>query len=125
MFDLFFDYFIFDRPRYTFTRNIFDMYPWRFVNKDGKLYIVLNFLGIDEKDINISVENSDDNQYPYWLIVEGKTKNDLLDSEYSVKIPFKVKKEPENIDWTLNNGLLTLEISFKELPKLEVKINKK
>ena len=115
----------FDRNNFYFSRLTKDMQPWREVDKDGKQYLVLNFLGIDESDMDLKVEPTNEPWYPFKLTVCGKTHNDLLNTDYSTNMTFRLAKEPKDILYTLKDGLLTLEITYQEPVKPSVNISKK
>ena len=71
------NFFGFDLDRYFFNRcGIKDMHPYRTIEKDGKLVMVLNTLGIDSKDIHVEVE-AGDTSAPQYLKVSGKTENPI------------------------------------------------
>ncbi len=43
-----FDSMFFDKNAYTFTRDVHDMFPYRVVQKDGKIYLKLNTLCVSK-----------------------------------------------------------------------------
>lgn len=116
------DFLIFEK--FFFNRPTKDMSPWQTVEKDGKLYLVVNMLGIDEKDISISVENSM-NYKGQYLVIHGKTMNETLDKEYSFSSRHRVRTPIKSIDWSAKDGLVTLEIEFEQPVKPSVRITRK
>lgn len=120
----YFDWFIFDKPLYRFTRETKDCYPYRFVEKDGKYILVINALGIKKEDINIDVSASSD-QTGQMLIIKGNTHNDILDTDYNIYMCFNTQRELESIDWDVQDGLLKLDLAFKEPEKPKVNITRK
>lgn len=123
MFDLF-DDFNFFPIKYRFSRGLKDMIPTYVTEKDGKVVVVANVLGISDSDLNISVENSNVSGWKYMLWVRGKTYNEILDQEFEVNLPFTFNKEISQIERHLENGILTLHVSFEEPVKPSVKIVK-
>jgi HSP20 family molecular chaperone IbpA len=123
MIDLF-DWFNFYSPAYYFSRTLKDMLPTDIKEKDGKVEIVANALGIAEKDIDISVENSKWSGWKYVLWVRGTTHNEYLDKDFSINLPFVSNNSIKTVDWKLNNGIIHLELGFDEPVKPTVKINK-
>jgi HSP20 family molecular chaperone IbpA len=116
-----FQFLFFDKNLYSFSRPIYDMHPYKFIDKDDKSYLIISALGIAKKDINIEVKSSD---YPnsYLLVISGNTKNEILDKEYKLNITFEVKKSIKSIVWDTLNGVLQLEIQFEEPLKPSVQI---
>lgn len=124
MLDLF-DFVSFWPTSYNFNRSLKDMRPTEIIEKDGKVIIVANALGISEKNIDIKVEQSKWNGWKYALWVRGNTHNEVLDKDFTINIPFALNKDVKNIEWSLENGVLTLEVSFEEPVVPSVKISKK
>lgn len=120
-----FDMFSFYSPAYYFSRTLKDMLPTYVTEKEGKVLVVANALGIAEKDINITVENSKWSGWKYALWIRGTTHNATLDKDFSINIPFGVNNHIKAIDWSLNDGIITLELSFDEPTQPAVKISKK
>jgi HSP20 family molecular chaperone IbpA len=115
------DLFSFDLDKYSFSRMTKDMHPYNFVEKDNKNFIVINALGISDKDINVEVSGTD---YPnkQMLKVTGNTRNELLEQDNRINMTFYVYRPIESVTWETNNGLLELEISFKEPIKPTAKV---
>lgn len=109
---------------YGFNRPMYERKGWVSIEKDGKAFVFVNVLGINEKDIDVSV-NSTDNPNHYLLSVSGKTKNELLDKEFSTEIQFTVFRPMKEVLKSVENGLLTLEIEFEEPVKPKVSIRNK
>jgi HSP20 family molecular chaperone IbpA len=122
---MFSDFFDFDLSRYFFNRcGIYDMHPYKAVEKDGKLVVILNTLGIDAKDIHVEAEGGDEH-FPQYLKVTGKTMNPITEEEHSINILLGVRKEVENVDWENKDGLTYLEVGFAEPIKAKISINSK
>lgn len=110
---------------YSYTRPILDSKPYQIIkDKDGKKStIVFNALGIPKDDIKISVERQKGQDY---LTISGETKNELSNKTYNVSGQFVIdSNEVSEIDWDCKDGLLTVEIKFKEPEKSKIKINQK
>lgn len=110
---------------YSYTRPILDSKPYQIIkDRDGKKStIIFNALGISKSDIKISVERQKGQDY---LTISGETKNELSSKTYNVSGQFIIdSNEINEIDWDCENGILTIEIKFKEMEKSNIKINKK
>lgn len=120
LFDFGFD---FDRDFYRFSRNLKDMYPYEVIKKDNSSIIVHNVVGMPKDDIKIDIvkENKVD-----YLVIAGETKNEVTGRNYSVSSRFKIDgDEVQNIDWYVKDGLLYIEVHFKEAQKPDININYK
>ena len=115
---------IFWEPKeYCYHRPIFDSKPYQLIKKDKEIIIAFNALGINADDIKVSVEKEKNVDY---LVIDGETKNELTGKTYSANGKFVVDSENiEKIDWSAENGVLIIEVFFKEAKKPEVKINRK
>lgn len=120
----FYDLFYFDTPSYFFNRATKDMYPYKAIEKDGKLFIVTNTLGVSPDDISVEVKLADNRQYQI-VSVSGSTKHEILEKEYNVNMNFKVFKDIKEVNWEAKDGLLTLEILFNEPVKPAIKVIRK
>lgn len=110
---------------YSYTRPTLDSKPYQIVKeKDGKKSsIIFNCLGIKKSDISINIERQKGQDF---LTISGETKNELLNKTYNVSGRFIIDgNEIDEIDWDCNDGLLVIEIKFKEPEKPQIKINQK
>jgi len=122
---MFADYFDFLFDKYFFNRcGIYDMHPFRAVEKDGKLVVILNTLGVDPKDIHVEAEQGD-YYYPQYLKISGKTINPITEEEHSVNMRFGIHKEVSDVDWENKDGLTYLEVKFAEPIKPKISISNK
>lgn len=122
---MFSDFFDFDFGKYFFNRcGIKDMHPYTAVEKDGKLVVILNTLGIDAKDIHVEAEAGDE-YFPQYLKITGKTMNPITEEEHSINMRLGVRKAVENVDWENKDGLTYLEVSFAEPIKPKISISNK
>lgn len=124
---MFANYFDFLFDNYFFNRcGIYDMHPYRAVEKDGKLVVILNTLGIDPQDIHIEPETGD-SYFPQYLKISGKTMNPITEEEHSINMRLGVRKEVSSVDWENKDGLTYMEIRFAEpiKPKISISSNKK
>jgi HSP20 family molecular chaperone IbpA len=118
---MYFDDFFFPvLDSYRFHRPMLERQGWYSLEKDGKLLVLLNVLGIDEKDLTVDVKSAENNKE--MICVNGSTKDELFDKDFSVNMNFLVGKPMEQVKTSVKNGFLTLEISFKEpvLPSVKV-----
>jgi len=116
-----FDYdsfFNWDKPAYSFSRSVHDMYPYQLKNFDDKVVLAHSVVGIKPDDVIVSVEGdpkSDRNQ----LVIEGLTHNDILDYDYKVKSKFDFKANLfKNIDYTVEDGIVYITL-YKKEPEAE------
>ena len=116
-----FNPFDWDRNSYRFTRLEKDMNPYTVYKKDGGLILVHNVLGINKEDLKIStkVEN-----HTSFIVIEGKSKDEITEKEYSINSRFsfdKSKMNIENAKCSMKNGLLYIDIPYR----LEAKAKEK
>ena len=116
------DFFWFDDSAYRFNRPMLERQGWYSKEKDGKLLLLLNVLGVNESDLNIEVKPVENNKEV--ICISGKTKDELFDREFSVNMNFMISKPMEQVKTSVKNGLLILEIEFKEPVKSSVRILK-
>ena len=109
---------------YSFSRPFQESDGFYAVEKDGKIIVTVNALGINENDIDVQVETDPENANKQFLLVKGKTHNEILDKDFSLTWKRYSFKPFDKIDWNLKNGLLTLEIAFKSPVKPEVSIKR-
>jgi HSP20 family molecular chaperone IbpA len=114
----------FDRPTFSFDHPTKDMSPWCQVEKDGKLYLVVNALGISEEDISVEAKGTD-RQNVSLLVISGKTFNETLERDYRTNAKFFIYRPMKHISWATKDGLLEIEIEFEEPVKPSVKITKR
>lgn len=103
-----------DKTLYKFNRAEKDMNPYSIVNKKDEVIIVHNILGIDKKDLKLQVKVENHKRY---LIIEGRTKDEITEKEYSISSSFEV--DDRNLDMkkakiTVDRGLLFIRIPLKK-----------
>ena len=102
------------------------MHPYSIVNLKDKTIITHNILGIDKKDLKLSLTRENGNAY---ILIEGKTIDELTKKTYSVSSRFAIDESQldlSKISSTAKNGLLYITIPFKakeELKNTTLKIN--
>lgn len=112
----------FDKDFYRFNRPTKDMKPYRIVENNNKVYIVINAVGIKKEDIKITLEKLNGVNY---LVVNGESKNEVLNTSYSINLRFIINPESiENIEWYVQNGLLYIECFTKQV-KTNINIKSK
>lgn len=109
---------------YWFRRPFLENSGYACIEKDGKLIIVINALGVKDDDLRVDIEGSY-NPNVQKLKVEGNTKHSILDQNFRLSMAFNLYKPAKEVTYTLEDGLLTLEITFNEPVKPEVKVSKK
>ena len=118
---LFFDdVFVPSRQKSSFRRPFLENIGYTHIEKDGDVYLVINVLGIDEKDLKVSFEPTD-NINTLSLVIDGKTHNETLDYDFSFKKVFTVSKPVKRYGSRVENGLLTIKLEFEQpvTPQIE------
>lgn len=118
---LFFNFMDWDKDFYSFNRSTKDMYPYEIVRKENKNIIVFNALGLPKECIKVDF---DKNRGTDYLVISGETKNEVTNKTYSVNGRFSIdSNQIKDIEWYVKDGLLYVEVSFKqpEKPKINIK----
>lgn len=111
----FLDPFTWDKNIYKFNRGEKDMHPYSIVDNEKAFIIVHNILGVDKKDLKVSIKPENNKTY---LSIEGKTKDIITTKEYSVSSRFELDVDQldlTKVSSTMNNGLLY--ITFVKKPR--------
>lgn len=120
MFDFLLD---FDRDFYNFNRSIKDMSPYQIKRYKDHTTLVHNVVGIKKEDLHINLEPDRNTTY---LVITGETKNDVLGSTYNVNSRFSVNKdEVSKVEWEVKDGLLYVDIFYKEPEKVNIEIKER
>ena len=112
--NLFIDPLTCDKDSYKFNREEKDMRPYSVTNTKKDTIIVHNVLGIDKKDLKLTMKSSKEG---IFLLLEGKTKDSLTGKEYSINSTFQLDDAQLNltkITSKMENGLLYIIIPNKE-----------
>lgn len=104
----------------VFNRPMYERRGYTYKEQDGNYILTINALGVEPSDINIEADYDDDGHN--ILKVSGKTLVD--ESEYKISYQFAFRKEIEEVSSKTTNGLLVLEIKFKEPVRPQIKITK-
>lgn len=121
LYDLFFD-----KDFSSVNRLIKDSHPYQIIKDDKKDIIVLNALGVAEKDIKIEVKRSDLNDRTNYLYIEGETKNEITGTDYSISNRFTLNRSKvKEIKYECKDGLLYIDVFYKEEAIKEIPISKK
>lgn len=113
--------YIYSKPSIWYRRPFQEVRGYSAYQKDGKLFIKYNVLGLSKDDIKIEIEPSENSNFSY-LIVKGEKQDGDLDTTWQVSYQTPVKT-PENIEASVENGILTVSLQYKEPVKPDVKIN--
>ena len=122
-FDELFNSFDWDKKNYKFNRDEKDMHPYSIIDNEKEVIIVHNVLGIDKKDLKISLNKESGNTY---ILIEGKSIDELTKKEYSISSKFAIDATQLNIKYissTMKNGLLYIVIPLKKEEKLKQNID--
>jgi len=116
----FFETLSFDPRAYRFHRPMLEREGYFTIEKDGKILVLLNVLGVAKDDISVDVKNTSENKE--LIVINGTTKNEDFDKEFSINMSFLVGKPMETLEWDMENGFMTMTLTFKEPVKPSVKI---
>ena len=122
-FDELFNSFDWDKKSYKFNRDEKDMHPYSIINNKKETIIVHNVLGIDKKDLKISLNKESGNTY---ILIEGKSIDELTKKESSISSRFALdtaQLDIKNVTSTMKNGLLYITIPLKKEEKENIQID--
>lgn len=122
-FDDLFNSFDWDKKNYRFNRDEKDMHPYSIINKETEVIIVHNILGINKKDLKISLTKEDGSTY---ILIEGETRDELTEKKYSINSRFLInadKLDIKNVTSTTKDGLLYITIPLKSEEEASEKID--
>jgi len=105
----------------NWTRPVYEATGYKVIPTEGGYQIVLNVLGIKEKDIAIKVDRG-------VLSVSGKTENELIKFTNSVNYKFNVeniKNDLDEVKYEVQDGLMIVTLILKEPKENKVKITRK
>ena len=89
-FDDLFNSFDWDKKNYRFNRDEKDMHPYSIINKETEVIIVHNILGINKKDLKVSLTKENGSTY---ILIEGETKDELTEKKYSINSRFFIDRK--------------------------------
>jgi HSP20 family molecular chaperone IbpA len=119
---MFYDLF-FDKEFATVNRLIKDSHPYSIVKGEGKDTIIINALGVAQEDIKVEIKPVDDRAYLY---IQGETKNSITNTKYSFSNRFSINKiKVKEINYSSENGLLYVDVIYKEEPTIEIPITQR
>jgi HSP20 family molecular chaperone IbpA len=105
-----------DRDFYHFSRPEMDMAPYSIIKRENKTIIVHNVVGINKEDLKITIKSENGTKF---ICINGSTQDEITKQKYDVNSRFSIKAQDiANIESTMKNGLLYIEISY-EKPKEE------
>ena len=116
------DLLFFNDTDYFFHRPMLERQGYYWIEKEGKAFLLLNVLGVDDKDID--VQNNPASNGKQCLTITGNTHNEVFNKDFSVKMSFIINEPMKEVKWKTSNGFMTLEITFEEPVKPAVKILK-
>ena len=116
-----FDYFMnngfnWDKNFYKFTRDEKDMCPYTINKKNGSVIIVHNVVGLDKKDLKLSIRTEENKTWGF-IIIEGETQDEITGKKYSVNSRLSVdlnSLDLNKVTSTMKNGLLYITIEAKK-----------
>lgn len=117
--DFLFEPFDWDKKSYKFNREEKDMHPYSIIKNDKETIITHNVLGINKEDLKLTRKNENGDSY---IVIEGKTKDELTNKEYSVSSRFALDESQldlSGIKSSVKNGLLYIVIPNKKDEKLK------
>lgn len=125
LFDSFDDFdSLFNKLHSAFTRPVKDMSPYRVYKKDSGFIVVCNTLGIDKKDLKVSVEKRKGSPYPVIKIV-GQTKVEAINFENNVNLELSVsilEDQIEKVSYKTENGLTQVFVKMKKAEQTKIDV---
>lgn len=119
--DFLFNFLDWDNDFYRFSRSTKDMHPYDIVRNGDKCTIVFNVLGIPKESLTVDFDKSRGTDY---LVITGENKNEVTEKMYSVDARFAIDtNEIKEIKWTVKDGLLYVNITYKTPEKPQIPIN--
>lgn len=117
---------LWDRSFASANRLIKDSHPYQIIDEGNKKIIIINALGIAEEDIKVDVKVETYSNTKKYLYVEGETKNEIAGTTYSFSNRFSFdSSKVEEIKYNCKDGLLYIELFYKEEPVREIPISRK
>jgi len=104
-----------------FDRPFLERDGYAVKEKDGRLIMKVNVLGLGKDNIKINVSPARTPNYQI-LSVEGEHEDELFGT-FKVNQRFTLYKQMDAYVASLQNGILTLEISFVEPVRPDVKVS--
>lgn len=115
MLDLLVSPFDWDKEFYKFNRWEKDMNPYsiKYDKENGKVIMSHNILGIDKKDLSVTVKPENGKNY---LVISGKTVDEVTGKEYSVNSRFYISNDydVDKMKAEARNGLVYITIPYKK-----------
>lgn len=104
-----------DKEFYRFNRWEKDMNPYsiKYDKENGKVIMSHNILGIDKKDLSVTVKPENGKNY---LVISGKTVDEVTGKEYSVNSRFYISNDydVDKMKVEARNGLVYITIPYKK-----------
>lgn len=114
------DFFGFDPDFLEFNRVTSVKRPYTIKNEEKKSIIVHEALGIKPSDISVNIETIKGITY---LFIQGETKNEINGSNYTIRSRFSLDaNRVDHIEKEARDGLLYIEVYFKEAQKPKIEI---
>lgn len=115
-----FNSFLFDDSIF-FRRPFLEKDGYAVKEKDGKLVLKINVVGLGKDDLEIKIlpTNNPDHQ---MLVVKGEREDELF-GKFQINNRFYLHRQAKNIESSIDKGILTLEVEFQEpvVPDVQVK----
>jgi len=112
-----------DRDFFKFDKEVWGKCPYKLISDDENEedVILYDATGISRENIIVDIKSSNQSHY---LTISGKEKNKYTDYEYSISGRFRIKPDSiDNIDVTLENGILYVRLKRKKIEKPNLNIN--
>lgn len=113
--------FLFDEILKSWHRPVRESSGYSIVRTDEGHDIIINVLGIGEKDIEIKTSRK-------TLSVKGETKNDKINFTNTVNYQFDISRiysQIEKVEYQMENGLLIISLILQKEKEKDIKIVRK
>ena len=112
-----------DVSSYLFNRPLGDSKPYKIVRDEKKSTIYFNAVGVSENDVKVEIIREHGNDF---LLISGDSRNEKLNQSFTVSGRFQIDAERVNdIDYSIADGILCVDVNFKEPEPSKIKITKK
>lgn len=110
-----------DKSYYAFNRPIKDLFPYKEKHLKDKDVLVFNVVGLSKDDISVKVEKEGQINY---LNINGEKTDKMTEEPYNIKARFSIDTDKiANITYKVENGLLYVNLFYKEPKKSNIEIN--
>jgi HSP20 family molecular chaperone IbpA len=110
----------------NFNRPVKDMQPYKYIATENGFIFVINTLGINKSDLQVSLANEKGDPYP-TLRIKGKTMMEKVKFENTVDLALRlvIEEKVEEVAYEVKDGLTIIYLRLKKSEpenKIEAKL---